>query len=95
MICDKHGGNIASMVSPDVAKQVVDCYINKDQLKKIIFLDDDKKEYRYFVDADFYNKIQIEFNLDLSSPITSDELMFEIDLELVPVCPKCLHELID
>ncbi len=92
IICEVHGGNVAAMVSPEVAKWINSNSVDFENLKKITSIDESGKNYRNFVDVNFYKYIQDRFGIDLEKPITSEELMFEIDLELVPVCSFCLNE---
>ena len=90
IICDEHGGNVASLVSPQIAQQVLSNSIDKNGLMIIVSRDSEGKEYKNFVDAEFFKKAEIDFKLDLSKPIIFDDLALELYLELVPVCPVCL-----
>lgn len=92
IVCEAHGGNVAAMVSPKIAEDVNSNSIKSGSVLQIRSIDKKGNSYRNLVDRDFYNEMQERFQLDLNKSIESEEIMFEIDMELTPICPLCLRD---
>ncbi len=89
--CKKHGGHVASLVSKQVAAWVKE---NKEvtvtKIEKIIYIDSNNSRSYFVVDAESFLKLSAACDIDLSNPIESEELAFELSMELDAVCPLCL-----
>jgi len=93
IICENHGGNIGSLVSPEVLQWVIKLKPFQDKVRMIFIQDNNDNRYCYYVDEEFYNEFSNKAEVDLTIPLRlDDDIAFELSLELVPVCPKCLHE---
>jgi hypothetical protein len=92
IICDKHGGNVAGLVSTKIATFILEHKkAIKEIIKKIRYIDKNKREYRFIVDTECFNLLSKKHQVNFALPITSEELMYEISLDFEPVCSKCLN----
>jgi hypothetical protein len=91
--CQKHGGDVAAFVSPNVRGAAMHSRLNISQIVQItLHLDSDLKAGTY-VDFDFY-KDYVRLHEDISSlyQVTNSNQALEIFDKLVPCCKICLKD---
>lgn len=91
--CDKHGGQLASLVSRKVYQLVEGTETNLAvYIKTITYKNFDGERFSMFVDLNTFQELSVAHNIDLSKTITDEEKLFELTIDFIAICPACLHE---
>ena len=90
--CDKHGGQLASLISRKL-HQLIESKCNSTVGIKIIKYESlGGEQFRMFVDSDTLQTLSVAHNIDLAKTISDEEKLFEITLDFVAICPACLND---
>ncbi|WP_040551975.1 hypothetical protein [Rheinheimera nanhaiensis] len=91
--CDKHGGQLASLISHKLYQMIEGTEGNSAVgIKTIKYESLGGEQFSMFVDSDTFEELSVAHNIDLAKTITDEEKLFEITLDFVAICPVCLND---